>query len=313
MTSVQTNTLIETPRKREMRSQRFALLLSLPVIVFMLAVMSYPMAYALWLSFQEISFLGGMHSDFVGLANYKEALLSKEFWWSTWVTMHFTVVSVVLAIAIGLGLALVMHRVKRGSNLLRTVIILPWSVSLYASGIAWSYMSRGQTGLATSIYNGLQGVTETAHATEISLINSAWIVDLLALGAAWNMAPLIAFFLLANLKTIPSRLYDLAALDNLSRWEQFLHITLPPLRYTLFVFTSIAAVLSMKLLDFIFVMTAGGPGNSSSSLTFTLYELAFRQSNMGLSAAMSFFLLAMIIGVSLLLYAVWGRKIGDEA
>ena len=295
-----------------MSPQRFAMLLSLPVILFMLALMSYPLLYALWLSFQELSFLGGMHTDFVGGANYREVIQSREFWWSTWVTVHFTVVSVVLAIGIGLGLALVMHRVQRGSNLLRTVIILPWSVSLYATGIAWSYMSRGQTGLATSLYNNLRGVTDMAQAQEISLINSAWIVDLLALGNAWNMAPLIAFFILANLKTIPSRLYDLAALDQLSRWEQFLHVTLPPLRYTLFVFTSIATVLSMKLLDFIYVMTAGGPGNTSSSLTFTLYELAFRQSNMGLSAAMSFFLLAMIMGATLLLYALWGRHIEEQ-
>ncbi len=295
-----------------MSPQRFAMLLSLPVILFMLALMSYPLLYALWLSFQELSFLGGMHTDFVGGANYLEVIQSREFWWSTWVTVHFTVVSVVLAIGIGLGLALVMHRVQRGSNLLRTVIILPWSVSLYATGIAWSYMSRGQTGLATSLYNNLRGVTDMAQAQEISLINSAWIVDLLALGNAWNMAPLIAFFILANLKTIPSRLYDLAALDQLSRWEQFLHVTLPPLRYTLFVFTSIATVLSMKLLDFIYVMTAGGPGNTSSSLTFTLYELAFRQSNMGLSAAMSFFLLAMIMGATLLLYALWGRHIEEQ-
>lgn len=313
MHSVPSGTPLPAPRRQEMSAQRFALWLSVPVIVFMVAVMSYPMAYALWLSFQEVSFLGGMHADFVGLANYLEVVKSHEFWWSTWVTIHFTVMSVVLAVGIGLGLALVMNRVERGSNVLRTVIILPWSVSLYASGIAWSYLSRGQTGIATALFNRLQGITTTAEATEVSLINSAWIVDLLALGNAWNMAPLIAFFLLANLKTIPSRLYDLAALDELTRWERFVHITLPPLRYTLFVFTSIATVLSMKLLDFIFVMTAGGPGNSSSSLAFTLYELAFRQSNMGLSAAMSFFLLAMIIGTSLLLYWVWGRKIGEEA
>jgi multiple sugar transport system permease protein len=200
-----------------MSAQRFALMLSLPVIIFMLTVMSYPMIYALWLSFQEVSFLGGMKSEFVGMANYLEVIRSKEFWWSTWVTLNFTTVSVVLSISIGLGLALVMNRVKRGSNLLRTMIILPWSVSLYATGIAWSYMARGQTGISTSVYNGLRGITSTAEATEISMINSAWIVELLALGNAWNMAPLIAFFLLANLKTIPSRLYDLAALDRLSQ------------------------------------------------------------------------------------------------
>ena len=294
-----------------MSAQRFAILLSMPVILFMLAVMSYPMVYSLWLSFQEVSLLGGFNMDYVGFRNYVDVLQSSEFWWATWVTVHLTVESVVLSVGIGLGMALVMHRVKRGRNVLRTMIILPWSVSLYAAGIAWSYMARGQTGLASSVYNALLGQRTMESATEISLFDSRWIVDLLALGNAWNLAPLVAFFLIANLQTIPTRLYDLAALDRLSAWQQFLHVTLPPLRYTLFVFTSIATVLSMKMLDFIFVMTGGGPGDSSTTLTFKLYEQAFRQTNLGYSAAMSFYLLAMIIGATLLLYWFWGRKEGE--
>ena len=294
-----------------MSAQRFAILLSMPVILFMLAVMSYPMVYSLWLSFQEVSLLGGFNMDYVGFRNYIDVLQSSEFWWATWVTVHLTVESVVLSVGIGLGMALVMHRVKRGRNVLRTMIILPWSVSLYAAGIAWSYMARGQTGLASSVYNALLGQKTMESAVEISLFDSRWIVDLLALGNAWNLAPLVAFFLIANLQTIPTRLYDLAALDKLSAWQQFLHVTLPPLRYTLFVFTSIATVLSMKMLDFIFVMTGGGPGDSSTTLTFKLYEQAFRQTNLGYSAAMSFYLLAMIIGATLLLYWFWGRKEGD--
>ena len=294
-----------------MSAQRFAILLSMPVILFMLAVMSYPMVYSLWLSFQEVALLGGFNMDYVGFRNYVDVLQSSEFWWATWVTVHLTVESVVLSVGIGLGMALVMHRVKRGRNVLRTMIILPWSVSLYAAGIAWSYMARGQTGLASSVYNALLGQKTMESATEISLFDSRWIVDLLALGNAWNLAPLVAFFLIANLQTIPTRLYDLAALDRLSAWQQFLHVTLPPLRYTLFVFTSIATVLSMKMLDFIFVMTGGGPGDSSTTLTFKLYEQAFRQTNLGYSAAMSFYLLAMIIGATLLLYWFWGRKEGE--
>ncbi|MDE2396989.1 MAG: sugar ABC transporter permease [Burkholderiales bacterium] len=300
-------------KRRESTPQAFALKLALPVIAFMLVMMSYPLLYALWLSFREVSFFGGIHSDYVGLANYEKVLGSGEFWWSTGVTLRFTVETVVLAIAIGLALALVMHKVKRGSAALRTVVILPWSVSLYAAGVAWSYLARGQSGIGTALYNALRGTTTVESAVEVPFINSHWIVELLAVGNAWNMAPLVAFFLLANLQTIPTRLYDLAALDRLTVWERFVHVTLPPLRYTLFVFTSICTILSMKLLDFIFVMTAGGPGDASTTLTFKLYDLAFRQTNMGYSAAMSFFLLFMIIAATLLLYVFWGRREGAQA
>ena len=86
-----------------MSAQRFAILLSMPVILFMLAVMSYPMVYSLWLSFQEVSLLGGFNMDYVGFRNYIDVLQSSEFWWATWVTVHLTVESVVLSVGIGLG------------------------------------------------------------------------------------------------------------------------------------------------------------------------------------------------------------------
>jgi multiple sugar transport system permease protein len=173
----------------------------------------------------------------------------------------------------------------------------------------WAYLARGQTGVASSLINLIRGTNMPETATEISLISGRHIVDLLALGNAWNIAPLVAFFLLASLKTIPSRLHDLAALDQLTAWEHFLHVTLPPLHYSLFVFTSIAMILSMKQLDFIYVMSAGGPGDASATLTYRLYELAFRESNYGLSAAMSFYLLFLTIGSALALHFLWGRKL----
>ena len=297
--------------QREMTPGQFAMMLSLPVITFLVLVMIYPLVYAVWLSFREVNFFGGYSTDYVGLENYKKVIFARDFWWSTIVTIRFVVLSVVFSVLIGLGLALLMNATKRHRALLGTMIILPWSVSLYGAGVMWSYLARGQTGIGTSLINALTGTNTVETATEYSMISGRHIVDLLALGNAWNIAPLIAFFLLANLQTIPSRLYDLAALDKLTMWEQFIHVTLPPLHYSLFVFTSIAMILSMKLLDFIYVMSAGGPGDASATLTYRLYDLAFRQSSYGYSAAMSFFLLLFTIASALALHFFWGRKIGE--
>ena len=246
------------------------------------------------------------------MRNYRDILLSDEFWWSTLVTIRFVLLSVAFTMTIGLGLALLMNRVKRWRAILGTIIILPWSVSLYGAGVMWQYLSRGQTGVVTSIVNRVLGHDVPETATEYSLISSRHIVDLLALGNAWNLAPLVAFFLLASLQTIPSRLYDLAMIDRLSVWARFVHVTLPPLRYSLFAFTTITLILSMKLLDFIYVMSAGGPGDASATLSFRLFELAFRQSNYGYSAAMSFYLLFLIVGCALGLLFFWGRKLEDD-
>jgi len=298
-------------KRIELSNRQFAMLLALPVILFLVMVMAYPMGYAIWLSMQEVSFFGGFRTSFVGIENYREALYSDNFWWSVRVTVQFVSVSVVLAMLIGLGLALLMHRVRRGRALLGTIIILPWSMSLYGAGVMWQYLARGQSGVASSLINRMLGRTTPDTAVEYSLISSEQIVNLLALGNAWNLAPLVAFFLLANLKTIPERLYDLARVDRLNIWQRFLNVTLPPLQYTLFVFTTITLILSMKLLDFIFVMSAGGPGDASATLTFRLFDLAFRQSNYGLSAAISFYLLFLIIGSALALFFFWGRRLED--
>jgi Binding-protein-dependent transport system inner membrane component len=116
-----------------------------------------------------------------------------------------------------------LNRPMWGGGLVRTLVFLPWCLSLFAAGLMFAYMARGQTGLGTSIAYAL-GIPRS-----VDFMTSALVIEVLALGAAWTMAPLVAFFLLANLKTIPKPLYDLAALDQLSRLETFRFVTLPPL------------------------------------------------------------------------------------
>ena len=289
-------------RTTELSDFSFALLLALPVLVFLLLVVAYPLGYALWMSMHDITFFGGYRAEFVGLEHFVEILDKKSFWKSVRVTARFTAESVVLTMALGLILALILNRPMRFAGLVRTLGLLPWCVSLYGTGIMFSQLAKGQTGLGTAIAAALGGTDA------VNFVNRDWVIEVLAIGNAWNMTPLVAFFLLANLKTIPSRLYDLAAVDRMSPFETFLNVTLPPLRFTLFVFTSITTVLSMKLFDFIFVLSGGGPGTASATLTYRIYKESFKDLDLGYGAAMSFMLLALILGTTLLLYAFWGRR-----
>ena len=289
-------------RTAELTNFQFSLLLALPVLVFLVLVVAYPLGYALWMSLHEISFFGGYKATFVGAENFSDVIDDRKFKKSLWVTVRFTLESVALAMVAGLLIALVLNRKMRFAGLVRTIVILPWCISLYGTGVIFSYLAKGQTGTGTAIAYALR--IEEA----VNVVNRQWVIEVLAVGNAWNMAPLVAFFLLANLKTIPSRLYDLAAIDRMSRVETFLNVTLPPLRFTLFVFTCITTVLSMKLFDFIFVLSGGGPGTASATLTYRIYKESFKDLDLGYGAAMSFVLLALILGTTLLLYAVWGRR-----
>ena len=291
-----------TPRTTELSNLRFAALVALPIVFFLVLVIAYPLGYALWMSFQNIQFFGGYKVDFVGLTNYAEVLKDDAFWHSTWVSIRFTIESIIFTLIIGMGLALVLRRQMPARSLVRAIVILPWALSPYGTGIIFQFLTQGQTGLATALAN-LFGSSEA-----INLLSRHWVIELLALGNAWNIAPLLAFFLLANMATIPARLYDLAAIDRMTAPEVFLHVTLPPLRFTLFVFTCIIAVLSLRTFDYISTMTRGGPGDASEALTYQIYKVSFQDLNLGYGAAMSFFLLALILTSTGLLYFVWGRR-----
>jgi multiple sugar transport system permease protein len=282
---------------------RFAILVSLPVLAFLLLVVAYPIGYAFWMSFYEIGFFGGYSADFVGLKNYATALHDPAFWHSLVVSLRFTAESVVLTLAVGLGLALTLYSAARRREWLRAIVIAPWAVSPYGAGIIFSYLARGQTGIGTVIANGL-GISGT-----VNLMTRELIVEVLAVGNAWNTAPLVAFFLLANMSATPRRLYDLAAIDQMTRWEEFWHVTFPPLRFTLYVFACIVTVLSLKILDYIITMSRGGPGDASEVLTYQLYKVSFINLDLGYGAAMSFFLLALIMATTYLLYLAWGRRL----
>ena len=220
-------------RTAELSNLQFSLLLALPVLVFLLLVVAYPLGYALWMSLHQIVFFGGYKATFVGLENFIEVITDRKFQKSFWITIRFTLESVILAMVIGLLLAMALNRPMRFGGLIRTIIILPWCVSLYGTGVMFSNLAKGQTGIGTAIAYAF-GADDA-----VNFVNRDWVIEVLAIGNAWNMAPLVAFFLLANLKTIPKRLYDLAAIDRMSRFEVFLNVTLPPLRFTLFVFTCI--------------------------------------------------------------------------
>lgn len=290
------------PRAAEISTLSFALIISVPVLLFLVVVVAYPLAYAFYLSFHEIRFFGGYSATWNGLANYSKVFSDQSFWSSLGRTLRFTVETVILTLLVGLGLALILKHLPAKWRWLRALIILPWAVSPYGAGIFFTYLGRGQTGIGTAVA-GWFGSDHT-----LNLISARFVIEYLAVGAAWNMAPLVAFFLLANMLTTPARLYDLAKIDQMSRLETFWHVTLPPLRFTLFVFSCITTVLAMKTFDYIFTATQGGPGGASAVLTYTLYKISFVNLDLGYGAAMSFFLLAVILGATGLLYLLWGRK-----
>ena len=287
---------------QELSDLQFAVLLTLPVVSFLVVIIAYPLGYSLWASFHHITFFGGFKATFIGVNNYVAAYNSMAFWHSVAVSLRFTFESVLFTMLVSLGIALVLARPSKGQGLIRSLVILPWAVSRYAAGIMFKNLWYGSTGIFTAI-SYLFGFNAS-----VNVLNQKTVLEALAIGNAWNMAPLVTFFLLASIQTIPSRLYDLAELDHLGPFNKFVYVTLPYLRYTLFIFTAITTVLSLRIFDYIFVQTGGGPGLASTTLTYQIYKESFVNLHLGYGAAMSFYLLFLILSTTLLLYIVWGKK-----
>jgi len=287
---------------KELSNFQFALFLTLPVIIFLITIIGYPLGYALWASFHRIIFFGGYKTNFIGFENYVNILHSQNFWHSVGVSLRFGVESVVFTLSIGLGIALVLAELSRGKKIIRSLVILPWATSRYSAGIIFKYLWGGRKSFPTALsYIFGEGRI-------IDMLNQNTVIEMLAIGNAWNLAPLVALFLLANINTIPSRLYDMAEIDQLGPFRKFFYVTFPYLSYSLFVFTSIVIVLSLKVFDYIFVQTGGGPGTVSATLTYEIYKESFSNLNLGYGAAMSFYLLFLILAITFSLFVFWGRK-----
>jgi multiple sugar transport system permease protein len=288
-------------RFQEMSNLQFAVVLSVPIMLFLVSIIIYPLLYSFGMSFREVNLYAGFRIVFVGLKNYRTVLTSEEFWRSVTITLRFMADTTILTIILGLIFATALSRVERLKGLIRSVVILPWAISSYGTGIIFKYFWRGFSGFPSAIAGNLLNFTES-----VDFYNTGAVIEILAVATAWHYVPLVAFFLMASIDVIPSRLYDMAEIDHLRFFKRFYIVTLPYLRYTLFVFTSIMMVFSMKEYDIVFLQTGGGP--RSAVLTYQIYKESFINLKLGYGSAMSFCLLFMMLGITLFLFFIWGRK-----
>ena len=226
---------------------------------------------------------------FVRLDNYLRLLRDDLFWTSLRNTFTFVVVGGPLTIGLSLGAALLVDaRVARFKAFFRTVFFLPVVTTLVAVAVVWRYLYHPRYGLLNQALGwvGLPGIDW--------LGDPAWAMPAIILMAAWKNFGFQTLVFLAALQAIPERLYEAARLDGAGGWEQFRHVTLPLLAPTFVFVTVITAIGYFQLFAEPYVMTQGGPADSTRSIVLLMYEQGFRWWNMGTAAAIAFVLFAII-------------------
>lgn len=267
--------------------RRLGYLLVAPSVILLLAVTAYPLVYNIWNSFhaENLSIATGQ-GGWVGVHNYSEMFGSAEWQGALWRTLAFAAVSVAIETVMATGLALMLHRRFRGRALLRVAVLIPWAVPTVVSAELWKTMFDQRTGFVDYVF-GL-------HTTWLGAgIWTSWVAIFVA--DAWKNVPFIAIILLAGLQVIPTEIYEAARIDGATWWQSFRRLTLPLLRPALAVAIVFRLLSALLIFDVIYIMTGGGPGLSTETLSFLTYQTFLFSTDFGYGGAISVMLVILCL------------------
>ena len=265
--------------------KRTAYLMVLPVLFVILLVAAWPVLYSIYLSFQRIL---PTTASFVGFENYAHMFSDATFFRSLLNTFVFTVFSVALEFALGLGIALVLNRGFIGQGTTRAIAIIPWAFPTVVSGIMWRLMYQDQVGIFAYWAERLGVISGPILANESSILIGAIISDV------WKTTPFVALLLLAGLQVIPPDVYEAARVDGARPWQQFTRITLPLLKPAILVALLFRTLDAWRVYDLFWVMS-DRQLDSLSTYTFEFVRISQANQSIGPAASVFVFLSSLLI------------------
>lgn len=286
-------------RRRTGRLPAFAYLTVAPTLILMVLIVGLPLLYSLYLSFNSTNPIT-KRWIFVGFANYAKVFENMDFWYALARTAYFSALAVVGTTVLGTLFALVLNRRFAGRGFLRSVVLVPWAMAPVSIGVLWSFVYAGNFGLL----NGF------LHDIGMGSLAAAWFGDgfralnLVALTQIWNQAPLTTLMMLSALQSMPANLHRAALLDGAGPVRRFFSITLPWLKPTLLFSTIIATINALMTFDIIWIMTRGGPGSATTTLSWLGYLQSFQFLKFGEGAAILYVLTVLSLACAILYFFV---------
>jgi multiple sugar transport system permease protein len=275
--------------------RHLAWLLPLPAVAALLAVLAGPLAYAFGVSLTSWYLGSPAPPRFVGLANYAALLADPRVWHAAWVTFYFTGLALGLELVLGLAIALYLNRDFAGGALVRTVLLMPISVTPVAIALVWAMMFNPTLGMLNYLLS-LVGLPPLLWASDpVTAVPALVLVDV------WQWTPMVVLLLLAGLQTIPPEILEAAALDGAQRLRLLRRIQLPLIRPHLAMAAVFRLILLLKTFDLIYVITQGGPADATETLNLYTYQVGMVYFQMGYGSALAIVLLVLIMALSLAL------------
>jgi multiple sugar transport system permease protein len=296
---------VARPMRLSMRQRRTLVgyLFISPVILGYLIWVAGPMLMAIWLSLTEWDML--RPATFVGLSNYQQMLHDDLFWKSLTVTFYFTLVSVPLSLAISFAVAMLVNVNVRGIALFRMLFYLPSIVPLVVSAVLWLWIFNSELGLLNALLHWL-GLPKV-----LWLQDSRWAMPALIIMSLWTIGGSMVIFL-AGLQGIPQHLYEAAEIDGANYWQRLWNVTIPMMSPVIFFNLVIGLIAALQTFVPGYLMTQGGPENSTLFYGLYIFRSAFRDFKMGYAAALSWVLFAIVLLLSVFVFRYIGKLVYYE-
>jgi multiple sugar transport system permease protein len=288
-----------------MSDQAVAWLFITPTIVLLLAINIFPLLWTIYMSFTNFKAnMGWVKYRSVGAENYADILGDLDIWTAMQTTAHFVFWSILFEVLIGFGLALLINRKFRGHSLWTTVILLPMMLSPAVVGNFWTFLFQPQIGLFNYIVGFFSGV-DPGSFQMIGDVNLApWTIVLVD---TWMWTPYVMLICLAGLRSIPDSLYEAAEVDRASAWRRFWSITLPMVMPFLMLAVLFRAIENFKMFDMVNLLTNGGPGSLTETVSITLKRAAFEKWQTGWSSALAIILFLTVFSAANIYVKVLNR------
>ena len=300
---------VRAPRRsvQALLEARFAALLVAPAMAVIALVAFYPLGHALWLSLWKINLrFANTPWVFVGLGNYVDAITDDARWLNALrVTLTITFTSLVAEFVLGMIFALVMNQSFKGRALVRASVLIPWSLTTVVSARMWQVIYHASYGVFNRILVDI-GLIDAYKPWIISPVFTIWAM----IGAdVWKTTPFVALLLTAGMQLIPGELYEAAAIDGATAWDRFWRITFPLLRPTMLVALLFRMIDVFRMLDLPFVLTGGGPGQATETLSLYTYRVIFTDLKFGGGSALAVLTFLMILGSAFIFIRVLGAPV----
>src|SRR5271166_4131292 len=299
--------LVGRPDVNRKRMARLGWTFTAPSLIIIGAVTIFPIIYSVVLSLSNATVSGnGVALNGFTTSNYSEVLHSSKWHYALGFTIIYTLITVLVELALGTMIALVLERMVAGRGFMMALLLIPWSMITVINAELWGYIYQGTYGVADAILNAVGLGSPNILGTPTPAIIGLMIADI------WKTTPFVAIIVLAGLVMLPGDVYEAAEVDGSSGWSTFWRITVPLLRPTLSLAVLFRVLQAFGLFDLPYVMTNGGPGTATTSLAILGYNAMFKNLDFGTGAAVASTTALLVLLGCLISLRAFKVQVGDQ-